>query len=441
MYKTLSAPHVLQIEVSSLCPNRCQHCYNFWRKSGGPVAHASLSLSQADRIMDQLINHKVFHIVLTGGEPLFNKAVSFRILERAAISGITTSMNSTLVKLTASDATRLKELKISVVLTSLLGPTAEVHDEMVQRKSAFEETLHGIHVLRSAEVPVSINMVISKKNNHLIRETGNLAKSLGVSSFNVTRAGCPGNCFDFSNFSLNLDEFRSYLGELHTFGNENNMSVDVLSAYPLCGIKEVNKYQDFTSRRCMAGVNTLTISASGEVRPCTHFDESYGNLLEENLANIWHKMTEWRSGSLMPEICRSCKVLPWCGGGCRMEAKMRSGSLCNLDPYASPPDADYVFEQLKSRVKQNTPLPSTVRLNPRIRWRPESFGAVVFNDTRFACYLNSEGFQWLKKLPRNTDLPTADLTEKFERVREGFVEGLVERKVLIPSNSNAQERR
>lgn len=441
MYKTLSAPHILQIEVSSLCPNRCQHCYNFWRKSGGSVAHANLSLDQADRIMDQIINSKVFHIVLTGGEPLLNKAVTFCILERAVTGGVTTSLNSTLVTLTESDAIRLKNLKVSMVLTSLLGPSEEIHDEIAQKKSAFKKTLRGIQILRKVGVPISVNMVISKKNKHLIRETGNLAKSLGVSSFNATRAGCPGNCFDFSGLSLDLKEFRSYLEELHTFGKENGMAVDVLSAYPLCGIKEVNRYQGFSSRRCMAGVNTLAISASGEVRPCTHLDTNYGNLLYEDLNDIWRRMTEWRNGSLIPETCRSCKVLPWCGGGCRMEAKMRNESLCDIDPYASPLDADYVFEQLKSRSKQDEPLPSVVHINPKIRWRLENFGAVVFTGTRFACYLNPEGFRWLQKIPLDVDIPTLDLSERFGKMQEGFIEGLVLRKVLVPSDSKAQERR
>jgi len=441
MYKTLSAPHVLQIEVSSLCPNRCQHCYNFWRKSGGPVAHASLSLGQANRIMDQIISRRVFHIVLTGGEPLLNKAVTLRILERAAIGSITTSLNSTLITLTESNAIRLKDLRVSMVLTSLLGPSGDIHDEIAQRKLAFKETIHGIQILRNAGIPVSVNMVISKKNKHLVRETGDLVKSLGINSFNATRAGCPGNCFDFSGLSLDLNEFRSYLEELHIFGEKNDMVVDVLSAYPLCGIKEVNRYQGFSSRRCMAGVNTLTISASGEVRPCTHLDMNYGNLLEEDLNDIWCKMTEWRDGSLIPSTCHSCKVLPWCGGGCRMEAKMRNGSLCNIDPYASPSDADYVLEQLRSRIKQDAPLPSVVRLNPKIRWRPENFGAVVFAGTRFACYLNHEGFRWLQKIPSDMDFLTLDLIVRFGKMQEGFIEGLVLRKVLIPSDSKAQERR
>ena len=431
MYKTLNAPHVLQIEISSLCPNRCQHCYNFWRKSGGTDSSASLSLDQATRIMDQIIANQVFHIVLTGGEPLLNKSVLFHMLDMASKGKVTTAVNSTLISLTEDDANRFKGLGVSVVLTSILGPTAEKHNEIAQQERAFERTIEGIRILQKVGVHVAVNMVVSKRNQHLIRETANMVKSLGLKGFNCTRAGCPGNCLDFSEFSLDLGEFRSYLEELHSFGVEENMKVDVLSAYPLCGIKEVNKYQGFTTRRCMAGVNTLAISASGEVRPCTHLDMSYGNLLTENLQDVWKKMSEWRDGSLIPETCKACKVLPWCGGGCRMEAKMRKGAISNPDPYASPADVDYVHTLIKSRKRVVTPTPSLVRLNPKIRWRKESFGAAVFVGTRFACYLNQEGFRLVQELPSNTDLSTTDLAKNLSSVQEGFMSGLIERKVLV----------
>jgi len=80
-------------------------------------------------------------------------------------------------------------------------------------------------------------------------------------------------------------------------------------------------------------------------------------------------------------------------------------------------------------------------LNPKIRWRPENFGATVFAGTRFACYLNPEGFQWLKRIPFETDLSTVDLTTRYGKMQEGFIEGLVLRKVLISSDFKAQERR
>jgi radical SAM protein with 4Fe4S-binding SPASM domain len=395
---------------------------------------ASLSLEQVNHMMDQIIKHHVFHLVLTGGEPLLNKKALFRILELSKENGITTSVNSTLITLTEEEALRFKELGVTVVLTSILGPTAEIHNEIAQQDLAFEKTIQGIKILQKAKVPVSVNMVISKKNNNLIRETAKLVKSLGLKSFNATRAGCPGNCSDFSKFSLDLQEFRSYLEELNDFGNEEKMPVDVLSAYPLCGIKEVNRYQKFSSRRCMAGVNTVTLSATGDIRPCGHIDVSYGNLMKDDLAVIWQRMIEWRDGSLIPETCKSCKLLRQCGGGCRMEAKTRNGSISKLDPYASPSDADYVFSQLTSRDKKKFPLPVMVHLNQKIRWRTENFGATIFVGVRFGCYLNNQGLIFIQSLEQGKEYLITDLMKNIEKDQENFLSGLVERNILISTN-------
>jgi len=283
MYKTLSAPLVVQVEISEKCPNRCLHCYNFWRRNDKKTKLVNMSLEKIDRVIDQLISHHVFHIVLTGGEPLLNKKVLFRALEKFSENGLTSGINSSLFKLTITDAERLKELKVSVVLTSLIGPTAEIHDSIAQRQDAFKETIDGIRLLQKVGVPVDVNMVISQKNKNLVRETGLLVKSLGVNHFNSTRAGCPGNCPDFSEFSLSSNDFQSYLNDLYNFGQDEGMKVGILESYPLCAIKEANRYRDFVGRRCLAGVTGATVAVDGNVRPCSHLDISYGNLFDEEL--------------------------------------------------------------------------------------------------------------------------------------------------------------
>lgn len=409
------------------------HCYNFWRQSEEPFKFTNLSLEGIDRVMNQLVFYRVFHVVLTGGEPLLNKKVLFRALEKATRGGITVGVNSSLFTLTASDADCLKKFNVSLVLTSLMGPTAELHDEIAQRQGALKGTIDGIRLLQGAGVPVDVNMVVSQKNKHLLKETALLAKSLGLKHFSSTRAGCPGNCPDFGEFSLSLQDFRIYLDDLYNFGKEKQLAVGVLESYPLCAIKEVNRYRAFTGRRCLAGVTTITVAANGDVRPCSHLDINYGNLLKEDLKDIWAHIAEWRDGSLLPGICRSCKVLPWCGGGCRMEAKMRSGSLDAPDPYTVPEDAEYAFSELMAREKPKTDfqLSAKVRINPRARWRKEDFGAAVFVGPRFTCYLNTKGLELLSSLDPNQTYQISGLANRFAgKETEGFIGDLIRRNIL-----------
>ncbi|MEK7212464.1 MAG: hypothetical protein AAB686_02195, partial [Patescibacteria group bacterium] len=153
-----------------------------------------------------------------------------------------------------------------------MGPNAEIHDELAQCPGSFRRTIRGIRLLLDAGVWVVANMVVSKRNKGFLKETAKLAKSVGIKSFSSTRAGCPGNCPDFSQFSLTLQDFRDYLESLYQVGAEERIRVGVLESYPLCAIKEVERYLDFTGRHCFAGVTTLTVADDGAVRPCSHLD-------------------------------------------------------------------------------------------------------------------------------------------------------------------------
>lgn len=437
MYKTLSGPLVAQIEISADCTNRCLHCYNFWREEDDFVSFSNLSMDVAEQVMDKLILSKVFHVVFTGGEPFLNKRVLFRAIEKARDANITVGINSNLIPLNFKDVERLKELGVTNVLTSLMAPTAEIHDEIAQSKGAFKRTTMGIRLLQKAGIPIMVNMVISQKNKHILKETALFVKSLGIKYFSSTRAGCPGNCGDFSEMSLNLQDFRDYLAELYAVGEQEKISVGVLESYPLCAIKEIRRYKSFIGRRCSAGVTTFTITSNGDIRPCSHLDVVYGNALSENIDVIWNRMKEWRDGSLLPRECSSCKILAWCGGGCRMEAKMRNGSFTAIDPYVTPQDVEYAaLELVKIEQEKPSSLPLVFQLNPKTRWRIEKFGAVVFVGQRFRCYLNTTGTMWLQNLHKNKLYQASDFNDKFEGDLEGFLKRLYSLQILIKGGEN-----
>jgi len=433
MYKKLKAPLIVQIELTSKCTNQCVHCYNFWR--GEYQKPKSLSIDQSKILTEELSKNKIFHVVLTGGEPFLNKEVLYSFIESLISKNITIGINSNLTTVSEKDAKHLKQLGIRSVLTSLMGPNSKIHDKIAQRKGAFEETVNGIKTLKKHNVPVNVNMVVSQKNKSYVKETARFTKSLGLKNFYSTRVSCPGNCKNFSDFSLNIKEFRKYLKDLYEVGQEENMYVNVLESYPLCSIKNVNKFRNFTNRKCLAGISSLTIGSDGKVRPCSHLDIKYGNIFEEGLKKIWDKMKPWREGNFIPEFCRSCELLGLCGGGCRMEAKMKNRALNSIDPYVSKNDIGYVMSKVNSKKKiKQKKMPKYFKLNPNIRLRRENFGGTAFLKAKFACYLNKYGFQLLTLLEKEkiyTVKKIKDcLCKKNVKIKK-FVQYLFDREVII----------
>lgn len=437
MYKRLNCPLVVQCEITSECNENCIHCYNYWRKDSAKTKKGStFSMEAIDNLIDQLASHGVFHIVFTGGEPLLDKKKLFRALEKARKAGLSTGLNSNLNPLTLNDARLLKELNVTNVLTSLMAHTPELHDYIAQQTGSFSRTIQGIRFLQEVNIPLQVNMVVSKQNKDYIRDTARFVKSLGIKHFNATRAGCPGNCTDFSDMSLSINEFRNYLAELYDIREKEQIGVGVLESYPLCAIKELTKYKDFTGRRCMAGVTTITIASDGAVRPCSHLDIGYGNIFNEDLNVIWGRMQEWRNGDFLPQNCRTCKLLLQCGGGCRMEAKMQNGNIASLDPYTMPEDVEYATSELSKaaqRSLQCSHLPNAFKVNPKIRWRSENFGAVVFIGSRFKCYLNAAATDFLKSLDINRVYKLSNFAKNFGSNVEQFLIHLYNRQIFIES--------
>ena len=86
----------MDIEITSVCDLKCRHCYNFWRNDDIPVPSTKMSIEQADSLIDQIIENKVFHIILTGGECLTNYTVLTHFMRRLGDAEISFSMNSNL---------------------------------------------------------------------------------------------------------------------------------------------------------------------------------------------------------------------------------------------------------------------------------------------------------------------------------------------------------
>lgn len=432
MYKTLSAPLTVQIEIVSACTSKCVHCYNFWRRNDD-FSENKLFPDQIRIIMKKLHESKIFDIVITGGEPLLNKRGLFVCLEEVGKYNIGASLNSNLVILTRDYARELKKLGIRQILTSLHGPTAEIHDSIVQKKGSFDKTLLGIKLTIEEGIGVTANMVVTNANLKHVKKTAQLVSLLGVKNFAATKAGIPGNCTDFSKFSISLEDFRNYLEDLYSVGQEFNLNVDVLESYPLCGIKEVVKYKQFTGRKCLAGVTTFTVSSNGDVRPCSHLDVSYGNIFTEDINNVWMKMEKWRNGDFLPQDCRVCKLLKVCGGGCRMEAKMRIGSLSALDPYSLPDDVSFCNEILKSHRRKDERIKKSVSifvLN-KVKWRKEPFGAIILASKRSRVFLDENGANVFAQFKEGVVYDVGDKTLNWQGLNlQDFLLELAEKKVI-----------
>lgn len=431
LYQTLSAPISCQIELTTSCNHNCSHCYNFWRKDANRN-DISLDETTVSSVIKKMADAKVFDIIITGGEPLMKYDVLAYCIREARAAGLGVSLNSNLAPLTRSRARELRSLGIMQVLTSLMGPSPEIHDKLTQSQGSFDRIVRKIRMAQEEGIRVAVNMVVSKANLSAIRNTAKLVSSMGVKMFTATKAGCPGNCSDFSEFSLSKTEFRQYLRDLQEVGEELNLAIGALEGYPLCGIGNLDRHYSFIGRKCFAGVTTMTVASDGAVRPCSHLDMSYGNLFREDLTEIWKRMGAWRDGVYLPTVCKGCKLLPACGGGCRMEAKMSKGSLYGEDPYSSPEDLGESLSSLQRHRREMPKKGMVMNFEVRsYRYRAEPFGVTVLAG-RSRAFLSTAGFELLKQFKVGTPYSPHSVEIQWGSIDPGaFIRGLVQRGIAV----------
>ena len=381
VYRTLSSPISIQIEITTECNNKCIYCYNFWRhKYQKNYNEIYLTEYQIPRIIDELVKNGVFHVTITGGESLLRKNITLKLIQELIKTGIKCNLNSNLIALDKDFAQLLKNTGLKSILTSLSSYDPQTYNLISGRCNNFDKTIHGIKNAVDAGFMVSVNMVLTKFNKNHVYETARLAKNLGARGFTVTKAS-PAIGMDkeaYRGLRVARTDLVHALDDLIQAHKDFHLDVDILECYPICFFPNEKKYSLFTKHRCLGGVTTCTIGADGNIRPCSHANLNYGNIFSEPLSEIWKKMEEWRDGSFIPSICKHCQYLKFCSGGCRMEGYYHTGKLDGFDPWANYKDK-LNLEKLITSKKKETILKNKekMKLNPTIKIRKENFGGVL----------------------------------------------------------------
>lgn len=402
LYRTLSAPISVQIELTTECSNHCPHCYNYQRQDDDP--DVTMSIDELRTVFEALKKHKVFSVTITGGEPLLQPDLVVESVRLCKDAGIACSINTNLTTLSMATLLKMTEAGPFTVLASLASHEEPTHDAMMGRRGAFKKTTSGILLLKEHGVRFSANMVVAQLNACQVYETGVFAHELGARSFSATKASPPVGCGDYSSVQPTHDQIRASLDSLLKIQNDTGMPVNVLECYPQCFFEDTSKYTKFAQHKCSAGITTGTVGPDGKVRPCSHSNRTYGSIFVEDLTSIYSRMTEWRTGELLPKKCLECDFFTSCSGGCRCEAEY-AGDICGMDPYATDPSR-VISSTAQPRSEINIGPETRVLVDPCVQFREEEFGFILWKNHSVAM-VGKEAGMLLERL-QETEMTIAD---------------------------------
>ena len=342
--KLFSAPTTVNLELTELCNVKCRHCYNPWRDE--TMGEISLDEIKLNLLIKKLSEAKVFHVILTGGEPMSNFNILVKALKKLKENNISVSCNSNLILATDDKAKKLYEAGLDHILTSFPSIDKEENDYIMQSKNSLDKIINGIKCCVRNGIRISANMVILRNNMDKIYDTGKLASELGCDKFFITRAVPPSYSETSKSenpeediYSLSHEETKNCLDEVLRVKKDFNIRVGSLVSYPLCFLEDLEKYKDFVGRGCPSqSGHRMSINANGDLHVCVHEEESYGNVFRTSIQEVYqNSMRKWHDNSKRFDGCKGCEYIDMCESGCQMIASAVNGETASKDPlYVGP---------------------------------------------------------------------------------------------------------
>ncbi len=366
--RTADNPLLLIAELSYKCPLHCPYCSN-------PVGIAAekyrdeLSTEDWSRVFRQAADLGVLQLALTGGEPLVRKDAE----ELARVStevGLYSTLVTAGTPFTRKRALALKEAGLDHVQVSIQD-SDPVSSDLIAGTKSFSKKIEAAHLARELGFPLTINVVLHRRNLDRIEEIIALAESLDARRVELANT-------QYQGWALpNRDALMPTRAQL-----EHGEAV-VIAARERIGPKMeilwvLPDYYEDLPKPCMGGWGreAILVAPNGDVLPCQSASIIPGmvfdNVRDKSLEEIWFEseaFNRFRGTDWMPEPCKSCPLDRQHAdfGGCRCQALQLSGDAAAVDPVCQFSTDHSIIVEARERVnpdevayiyRQHDPVPA-----------------------------------------------------------------------------------
>ncbi|MCX6783457.1 MAG: radical SAM protein [candidate division WWE3 bacterium] len=322
-------PEFVWFEITEDCNERCIHCY---AGCSDPKTKALPKLTHLDwlRLVREAYEVGFRRCQFIGGEPFNYKGPKgetvLDLAEYAVQLGfemVELFTNALLISKPATIA-RVKDLRLHVA-TSLYSSDPSVHDGITRIKGSQARTVQSLHLLHKAGVQTRVGIVVMRQNEHTIKETVALAKSLGASTKrpDILR---PTGRGDDKSLLPSKTTFLEYAAQ--TSPNFKARSAILL--------------HNRSGNACLQG--KLAVTPSGEVYPCVFArDQVLGDVSAEGslqeITNADQTRLVWESTKDSVLVCKDCEYRYVCND-CRPLAYAAANEQASFIS-APPPRCGY----------------------------------------------------------------------------------------------------
>ncbi len=355
-------PYALLAELTYTCPLHCPYCSNPVRYPQG----AELKTEEWARVFDEAAKLGVLHLGLSGGEPLARADLA-ELVAAARAAGLYSNLIASAVGLDAKRLASLQQAGLDSIQMSYQSDEAALADAIAGTR-VHQRKLDAARMIRESGLPLSLNVVLHRRNIDRLEEIIALAASLGPVRLELANV----QYYGWGN--LNKNELLPSRAQV-----EKALATAKAAQARLAGKMDViyvlPDYYETRPKPCMQGWGQryLTVNPVGDVLPCpnaTHIEGlAFENVRKQSLAYIWNDSScfnRFRGTEWMPLPCKECPQREVDFGGCRCQAALLLGDANATDPVCELSPRHEVVETLLASLEKNgePELAWTARQNP-----------------------------------------------------------------------------
>jgi len=311
-------PVLSEVAVTYRCNLRCRFCYVGCGCRAGGDECGEMATDDVRRVLDIIRRDaQVPSVSFTGGEPMLRDDLP-QLVAHARALGMRVNLitNGTMADRRAVE--RLVEAGLNSAQVSLEGPTAEIHDGLTGVVGSFDRTIGGIAALREAGIHVHTNTTLNALNRDVADRMPALAASLGLERLSMnlmipTRAAIAAGG---DQLGVAYSEAGEIILRIRSAARRAHVRFLWYSPTPLCLFNPIA--HGLGNKGCAACDGLLSVSPTGDVLPCSSFDQGVGNLLREPFRTIWFgdRAEFYKQKRYAHPTCRDCADFVCCDGAC-----------------------------------------------------------------------------------------------------------------------------
>jgi len=305
-----TAPYRMDLAVTYRCNNDCAHCYNA-RERNFP----ELTTQQWFKIIDQLWELGVPHIVFTGGEATLRNDLP-ELIQHAESNGQITGLNTNARRLMDMNyVSQLVDAGLDHIQITVESCVPEIHDRMMRAKGAFKQTISGLNNVLKTRLYVMTNTTMLRTNVHTIPATLDFLANNGVPTIGLNALIRSGHGLTVGT-GLRENELQPILNIATRKTAECGQKLIWYTPTQYCEFDPTAN--NLGIKGCTAALYSMCIESNGNVLPCQSYYHPLGNMLTDSWDSIWnHKLSiQLRERQNLPFKCETCSLVAECGGGC-----------------------------------------------------------------------------------------------------------------------------